>query len=65
VIDAGLIPKLIGYVKQSNYPQLQLEASWCLANVAAGNCTQTSSIIDKGGIKMFVDLLLSEHMGIV
>jgi hypothetical protein len=24
VIDAGLIPKLIAYAKQSDYPQLQL-----------------------------------------
>jgi hypothetical protein len=65
VVDAGLIPKLIAYVKQTAYPQLQLEASWCLANVASGNSIQTSSIIDKGGIKMFVELLMSEHVGIV
>jgi hypothetical protein len=36
-----------------------------LANVAAGNSMQTNSIIDKGGIKIFVDLLLSEHIGII
>lgn len=65
MIDVGLIPKLINYAKQSEYPQLQLEAAWCLTNVAAGNTTQTSSIIEKGGIKMFVDLLLSTHVGII
>jgi len=44
---------------------LQLEAVWCLTNVAAGSTDQTRSIIEKGGIKIFVDLLLSSHIGIV
>jgi hypothetical protein len=38
---------------------------WCLTNVAAGSTIQTGSIIDKGGLKIFVNLLLSEHLGIV
>lgn len=65
VIDAGLIPKLIGYARQTEYPQLQLESVWCLTNVAAGNTKQTATIIDKNGIRIFVDLLMSEHVGIV
>lgn len=65
MIDAGLIPKLIAYAKQSDYPQMQLEAVWCLTNVAAGNNNQTGSIIEKGGLKIFIDLLLSPHVGIV
>lgn len=36
-----------------------------MTNVAAGNSQQTNSIIEKGGVKIFVDLLLSEHAGIV
>jgi hypothetical protein len=33
--------------------------------VAAGNNNQTGSIIEKGGLKIFIDLLLSTHVGIV
>lgn len=42
-----------------------MEAVWCLTNVASGNNSQTGPIIEKGGIKIFVDLLLSVHVGIV
>jgi len=65
IIDAGLIPKMITYVKQSEFPQLQLEATWALTNVASGTTIQCQSIIDKGGIPLFVDLLKSTNMGIV
>lgn len=54
VIDAGLVPKMIQYVKQLDYPQLQLEATWALTNVASGTTIQCQSIIDKGGIPLFV-----------
>lgn len=54
VIDAGLVPRMIEYVKQSEYPQLQLEATWALTNVASGTTVQCQSIIDKGGIPLFV-----------
>lgn len=65
IIDSGLVPKLIKYVQQEEYSQLQLEATWCLTNIAAGNQAQCNSIIEKGGIKIFVDLLLSETIGVV
>ena len=45
VIDAGLVPKFIAFSRQKEYPQMQLEAIWCLSNIAAGNSTQCSSII--------------------
>lgn len=59
VIDAGLVPKMIDYIKQEEYPQLQLEATWALTNVASGTTIQCQSIIDKGGIPLFVELLKS------
>jgi len=65
VIDAGLVPKMIQYVKQLEYPQLQLEATWALTNVASGTTIQCQSIIDKGGIPLFVELLKSNNNGIV
>ena len=40
VIDCGLVPKFISYIKQSDYPQLQLEATWALTNIASGSKKQ-------------------------
>jgi len=65
VIDSGLVPRMIEYVKQSEYPQLQLEATWALTNVASGTTVQCQSIIDKGGIPLFVELLKSSNPGIL
>lgn len=64
-IDAGLVPVFIQYVKQTNFPQLQLEATWALTNIASGTTVQCQSIIDKGGIGLFVQLLKHENVGIV
>ena len=65
VIDAGLVPRMIEYVRQTAYPQLQLEATWALTNVASGSSVQCQSIIDKGGIPLFVELLKSDKAGIL
>jgi hypothetical protein len=56
---------MIEYVKQQEFPQLQLEATWALTNVASGTTIQCQSIIDKGGIPLFVELLKSSNVGIV
>jgi importin subunit alpha-1 len=45
---------MIDYMKQNSFPQLQLEATWALTNVASGTTGQCQSIIDKGGIPLFV-----------
>lgn len=44
--------------KQSVYPQLQLEATWILTNVCSGTTPQCQSVIDKGGIPIFVQQLI-------
>jgi hypothetical protein len=50
IIDLGVVPRLIEFVSQEEYPQLQLEATWTLANVASGTTQQCQSIINKGAI---------------
>jgi hypothetical protein len=54
LIDSGIIPRLIELASQSDYPQLEFETTWTLANVTSGNSQQTQSIINKGGIELFV-----------
>ena len=52
-------------MKQSIYPQLQLESTWILVNIASGTTTQCESIIAKGGLKVFVRLLSDNKLGVV
>lgn len=42
-----------------------MEATWALTNVATGTSAQCQSIIDKGGIPLFVKLLSSPHDDVI
>jgi len=61
VIDSNLVPRLIEFMQNDKEPHLQLESAWALTNVASGTTQQTQSIIDKGGIPLFVKLLNSPN----
>lgn len=65
IIDSGIVPRLIELIGQEEYPQLQLEATWSLANVVSGNPQQCQSVIDKGAIELFVKLVRARYLGIV
>jgi len=56
---------MIDFVTQQEYPQLQLEATWALTNVASGNTQQCQVVVEKGGIELFIELVKVENMGIV
>ena len=56
---------MIEYLKQEEYPQLQLEASWALCNIASGTEIQCQSIADRGDIPLFSKLLLSKNVHLV
>lgn len=59
VIESGIIPRLIEFLKRSENPGLQFEASWALTNVASGTTEHTREIINHGAIPIFVQLLES------
>lgn len=60
VIKAGMVPIFIDFLKNEKEKQLQFEAAWVLTNVASGNSDQTKTIVEGGGINVFITLLDSQ-----
>ena len=59
VIDHNVVVKILAMAQNSAQPHLQMEATWCLANMASGTTEQTASLIQKNVIPVFVELTRS------
>lgn len=59
VIQTGIVPQLINFLRNNNNSSLQYEAAWALTNIASGTSQQTRIIIDQGAIPIFVTLMHS------
>jgi importin subunit alpha-6/7 len=65
VIDQGVVPELLDFVKEHEYPQLQMEAAWALVKIVPESTVQRQILIERGAVPLFVELLKVSNIRIV
>ena len=59
VVDTGVIPYFVEFLKMDDYPQLQFECVWALTNIASGTAAHANLVLDSGAVPHFVRLISS------
>ena len=62
VIQSGVVPRLVQFLRMHQYDKIQFEAAWALTNIASGNAEHTAAVIRNGAVPALVSLLNSKSI---
>jgi len=57
LVEMGLVPVFINFLKDDHNPLVQFEAAWVITNICSGSSEQTKAVIDAGGVPILIRLL--------
>lgn len=64
-LDENVLTKIMDYAYLDQKPLMQLQALWCLSNLASGNSIQCQFLVDKGVVPLFIKMLNSKNIDFI